>query len=202
VLDVEAAALEIRARANLASEDLPGSVDLARALGVTVRHVDPKLLRGSDACSIRLRGRPEIFVARKMSDEKLHWLVAHEISEIYLADIGYREPDVELQADGIAARLVMPTPMYRVAVEEHGLALAALASDFLVDQTAAAIRLAEVEAVDLAVVVTPERVYARAPGAWPLPSEPEIRRGSLVKVPGMKPIRLTDAKRRVAFVLR
>lgn len=60
----------------------------------------------------------------------------------------------------------------------------------------------EVEAVDLAVVVTPERVYARSPSEWVVPPEPAIRRGDLVKVPGMRAIRLTDARRRVAFVLK
>lgn len=200
MLDVEAEAVEVRTRANLSSDDLPGSVDLAKALGITVRRVDARLIRGSDACSIRLHGRPEIFVAKNLSGVELHWVVAHEVSELHLAEIGYAEPDVELQADALAAALVMPRPIYRVAIEEHGLRPAALARDFLVDQTAAAIRLAEVEAVGMAVVVTPDRVYTRTPDAWPLPDEGAIRRGTLVKIPGVQPIRLTDAHRRIAFV--
>lgn len=155
LLDVDAEAEAIRARAGLSRDDLPGSVDLAVALGVNVRRVDPRLLRGSDACAIQLNGHPEIFVARKLADATLHWVVSHEVAELHLASIGYREPDVEFVADAIAAALVMPAPIYRAAIREHGHRLDALAADFLVDQTAAAIRLAEVEAVDMAVVVTP-----------------------------------------------
>lgn len=182
--------------------DLPGMVKLAKASGVLVRRVDPRLLRGSDACLIRLHGQHEIFVARKMSPERFHWAVAHELAELRLRLIGYEEPDVELVADSIAAALVMPSRVYREAIREHEGRLENLAVDFLVDQTAAALRLAEIREAEAAVVVTPQRVHARLSQEWALPDEREIRRGRLTKMPGVETVALTDAKRRTAFLVR
>jgi hypothetical protein len=202
VIDPDTEAESVRRRAGLEDEDLPSGAALANALGVNVRKVDPRLLRGSDACLIKLHGSYEIFVARKLPPVRLHWAIAHELSEMRLKEIGYELADVEQRADAIAAALVMPRSVYRVAVREYGARVDALAPDFLVDQTAAALRLAEVREAEVAVVVTPQRVYARAPEEWCLPSEAAIRRGRLAAHPDVKTVPITDAHRRTLYVVR
>jgi hypothetical protein len=186
VIDPDTEAESVRRRAGLEDEDLPSGAALANALGVNVRKVDPRLLRGSDACLIKLHGSYEIFVARKLPPVRLHWAIAHELSEMRLKEIGYELADVEQRADAIAAALVMPRSVYRVAVREYGARVDALAPDFLV----------------VAVVVTPQRVYARAPEEWCLPSEAEIRRGRLAAHPDVKTVPITDAHRRTLYVVR
>lgn len=200
MFDVEAEARVLRQRAGFEEEDAHGSVALASRLGLAVRRVDGHLLRSSDACLVRLHGRPEIFVRRMLGPERLQWVVGHELAELRLQELDYREEDVERQADTLAAALVMPRVAYRAAVREHGVAPASLAADFVVTQTAATLRLAEVHAVELAVVVTPAKVYARGEEDLVLPPEPDIRRGMLGMMPGLRAVRITDDRRRRAFV--
>lgn len=208
MLDIEAEATVLRERAGYGDDDVPGAVALAGRLHVRVRRVDATLLRGADACLFFLAGQAEIAIRRGLTPERMHWSVAHELAEMRLVEIDYREADVERQANALGAALLMPRAAFRAALRDHGGSLDALATggldalsaDFLCDQTATALRLAEVHALELAVVTTPARVYARAPEEWVLPSEREIRRGVLGAMPGIRSIRLTDARKRMAFV--
>lgn len=195
----EGEARALLAAAGYDADDAPGALAIARRLGVEVVYGDASMLGGALSSLERVGCRHVIFLRRHLPPARAHWCIAHELAELRLLELGCCDEDVERRADAIAAGLVMPWRAFRVAVEELGHAPAALAREFLVDQTAATLRLAEVCAVERAVVVTPERVYARGE-EWVLPCEAEIRRGRLEGMPGIRKVEITDDRRRRAWV--
>lgn len=199
-MDVETEARALRDRAGYSEHDAPGAVAIARRLSIPIRRVDGRIIRGVDAERVKLHGRDEIFVRHGLTEPRLQWVVGHELGELRLAEIDYREPDIEQLADAFAAALLMPRAAFREAAVERGDDLAELALDFAVDQTATALRLAETRCAEAVVVVCPSRIYARGPEGFALPPERELRRGALAAMPGVRSVRLTDARRRTAYV--
>lgn len=195
----EGEARALLAAAGYDADDAPGALAIARRLGVEVVYGDASMLGGALSSLERVGCRHVIFLRRHLPPARAHWCIAHELAELRLLELGCRDEDIERRADAIAAGLVMPWRAFRMAVEDLGRAPADLAREFLVDQTAATLRLAEVSVVGLAVVVTPERVYARGE-EWGLPVESEIRRGRLQNIPGLRAVTITDSRQRRGWV--
>lgn len=134
-------------------------------------------------------------IAAKVSDAAAGWLSAHELAEIVLDEIGYREPDVEEVADRLAASFVAPRPALRRALRWLGVDIARLAKAFRTTQSIMALRLGEVTGRPLALV-TPQRVHVRGEAfEWGTPGAlRQLLTGSLPD--GLERIAVTDAKGR------
>lgn len=204
-LDPDFEASLIRARAELGEEQVCSAHAIARALEIGIAYYPQHILRGLDAKLFHPRGRgqpPEIALRRGLTPRRRAWNILHEIAEEHLLERGYRRADVEHAADAVAAALSMPRRSFREAAAEHRLELVALSDDFAVDETAAALRLAEVGVVEAAAVIAPTRVYARSFGSFVLPHEHELRRLATARVPlpGVRKVQLVDAPRRIAVI--
>jgi hypothetical protein len=204
-LDPEVEAQLIRRAAGLDDEDVCSMHAIATALQIGIGYYPQHVLRGLDAKLFHPRGLgqpPEIALRRGLAPRRRAWWIAHEVAERHLLERGYRKEDAERAANAVAAALMMPSTAFRVAAAEHDFELVALSDDFAVDETAAALRLAEVGAVDAAAIVGPTRVYARTFGSFVIPAEPELRRlaRSELLLPGLRKVRLTDQPRRVALI--
>ncbi len=200
MIDVECEARSILERADYGRMDSPGSLALARRLGLSVREFDAHLLRGCDGETITIHGQRIIAIRRKLTPTRRQWVVAHEIGEAHLLRLDYRQDDVELCADALAGALLMPWASFREAARAGGSDLEQLAEDHMCDQTATAMRLAETAVVEAVVVVTPAKVYARALAEFVLPDEKELRRASRTGHPGMTRVQITDSRKRVALI--
>jgi hypothetical protein len=201
--DIEGAARSILETAGFSWSDLPGALAIAQGLGLQVVRAD--WLRGSDSTTSRpsASGIPTAIEVRcGLSPMRAAWCIAHEVAEIDLITVGYRGEDVEAVAETLAAALLMPRPLYQRATRELGDQVRELARAFAVPETSAALRLAEVGAVEAAAVVTPAKVYARAPGEFVLPTTAELRRLARghAAIPGVRRVSIEDAPHRVALV--
>lgn len=126
------------------------------------------------------------------------WLVLHELAEWHLQRIDYRDGDTEEQADALAAALAAPRPWYLQSLMNHGENFEALAHDFAVTETCAALRLGETTEAPVAVVA-PERVRLRGGPQWAWPSLKRIRKAARGAARGLRRHVLRDAGR-VALV--
>lgn len=200
MLDVDCEASVLYQRAGLDLDDVPAASLLARRLGAQVRRVDGVLVRRGDACKVMLHGVVVLCVRRHLTAEALRFAICHELAELRLAELDYREVDVEDVADALGAALACPRDAFRGAVREHGReAYAQLALDFTTSQTCAALRVGEVLDEPLAVVA-PRRVRVRG-GAYEWPDERELRRCARVATPGLRRAELTDDRRRVVLLV-
>lgn len=202
-IDAEAEAAFLVARAGFEPGEPADPRRVARALHVRIRRWEDRLLRGKRGLIWWPHGRsspPEIAIAKRLPIAQEPWVLAHELGELRLDEMGLHDEHVEAWANAIAACILMPRAAFKRAVREHGINIQALAVEHAVDQTATAIRLGEVGAVDAAVVVTPGRVYARAPGEFVLPPETALRKAALRGHPHLARHVLTDARRRVALL--
>lgn len=166
------------------------ALEVLRSLGV-ISPVDSRQI--CEACGVSVRRWGHAFGARagdaiwypsRASLEQRQWIVAHELGHWLLDDYGL-DPADEVRADRIAAALLMPRRTFRHARVS---ALAQLAQDHAVSQTAAAMRFGECDAVEAAYVLASDRVYARIAKA---PPEGRLRE--------MMTIEITDAQDRVAL---
>lgn len=196
---LEGEARAILERAGFDDTDAPGALAIARGLGIDVVTVPGAFMGGVSASLECIKGRYIICLPRRLPPTRANWCIAHELAELRLRELGCTEEDVEARADAIAAGLAMPWRAFRWAVGELGREPAALAEEFLVDQTAATLRLAEVCAVEVAVVVTPEQVYRRGE-EWAMPDDQLIRRQGLDGFPSARRVRITDAPRRIGWL--
>ena len=105
-------------------------------------------------------------VRKRLADAAYVWGLAHEVAEWLLKTIEhYRGPDIERQANTLAAMLLVP----RAYVLAHGARCfdADLAQTFSVTRSCLALRWAEVTGESLAVV-SPNGVHRRGPeNVWP-----------------------------------
>jgi hypothetical protein len=152
-----------------------------------------------DAYCATIGGKPTVCVKPGLSPQRAHFLICHEIAELHLGRIGYRESDVELVADQLAAAILIPRGAYRAALQARGEAWGTIALDFYATETCAALRHGEVTGTPVAVVA-PTLVRVRG-GAWTWPStDHEIRRLARRPGPGLRACRLTDDRRRVVLL--
>lgn len=150
------------------------------------------------------RGRPVIVVRRRLSPAGERWVLLHELAEHHLSTIGYREDDSEDTAEAITAALVLPSEAFRVATRDHGHRIPSLARQFIATQTAAALRIGEVEHRPVAVVA-PSHIRVRGPNseefAWPAESKlRELARARRLP-PEVRRVALTDDRRRRALLV-
>jgi len=203
MLDPDAEATAIAQRAKLEPNEPHSVIALALGLELGVAYYPHTVLRGLNSLLFWPRGRsarPEIALRRGLTPKTRTWCIAHEIAEDHLGVLDYRAPDVEQQANAIAAALLMPRLCFREQVRDWGQNLPELADQFATTETAVALRLAEVRAVDVCAVVTPATVYVRAPEEFVLPAPAELRRLARTGHPGLRKIAVTDDRRRVALI--
>jgi hypothetical protein len=179
-------------------DDAPGARALvARHLGsdaiVVLRN-----MRGRDAELVKLHGRYVVCVRAKLSPSSLRWALLHELAEWHLARAGYREPDIERQAERITAALVAPRRPFRWAVREEGdRAYESLARGFVTTETSVARRLGEVEHRPVAVVA-PTHVHVAGPEHW---EWGDVRALVRADRPGLAKVRLSDDRRRLVLLV-
>lgn len=200
--EIEGAARAIIETAGYGLDEAPGALALARGLGVQVALVD--WLRGEDSAAWdpAPSGIPRAIALRHgLSPLARAWRIAHELAEIDLRTCNYRDEDIEAAAESLAAAVLMPRAAFRAAVAEIGEDIAALAGAFAVPETAAALRLAEVGAIEAAAVVTPRIVHVRrSDEAIVMPSERELRYLARTAAPGLRRLPLTDQRDRIALL--
>lgn len=191
--EIEALAEEAIRAAGFDPADLPDAVRLARRLVGPVRTFAPACLPG-DAVLARVGGERRIYVRGRLPPIRLRWAVLHECAEALLEGGGYRERDVEVVADRLAASLGVPRPAARKACRQRGPEWRQLALDFRTTQSCAALRFGEVTGWPT-LLVTPKSVRDRGePYHWPSNEELLTRR----KIPGIVKTKLRDAPKRVA----
>ena len=199
MIDPDLEARLILRSAGLEEGEAHAAEAVAAALEISTKVYPSRVLRGDDAVLFWPRGRaapPEIALRRGMTPERAAWCVAHELAEHRLGVMGYVGEDREQLADAIAAALLMPRESYQRAATELGDCPIALAGEYATEQTAAALRLAEVGRVEAAMVVSSTRVYARSSGTFEADEE-HVRRlaSGRATMPGVRSVRLTDARR-------
>lgn len=138
---------------------------------------------------------PEIHVPWRLSDARYNEHTCHEIAEKRLRDLGYREPDVEAQANALGACYAVPRPAFQRAWRKFGRDLAQLAAYFIVTQSLVALRFGEVLGTSCALV-TPEKIHRRGQPHL-LPEDSELRRFTRSHYyPGLELVPLSDLRRR------
>jgi hypothetical protein len=129
------------------------------------------------------------------------FLLAHEVAHRTLKHTLHWHEHIELEADALAAALLVPAPALRWAVSRHGRDLALLAELFTTTQSIVHLRLGEVFSSPLALV-TPRRVHVRGEIEWG--DEDDLRARAMGKKP-VEPwfqlVPITDAPRRRGLVL-
>lgn len=188
-------ALAIRLRKEL---DVKGRVfdllELVRAMGFEVLYV--RIPGGAEGLSTRLDGRDLILIDPEgRSERRQRFTLAHELGHSLLRHTGacrphqvhgHTEEPEEVAANQFAAALLMPPSLFRDDVRRVHLRmdeLSALADDYGVSRTAAALRYARFTDDGCAIVgVTPEASWlfksSRAEGWWIRMPPPE---GSLIR---------------------
>lgn len=203
IVDPDEEARAILERADVDDAEPPNPMRLALAVtGGRVLLVAPTEVWGLGEVSVGDDGELEILVAAGQSDLERAWTLAHEVAHVHLRRGGwvggYRES--EDAADAIAAALLMPRRAFARATRQHGRrAFVGLADAFSVTETAAALRVGEVDRVPVAVIA-PTHLRVRGPEEWAWGTEEELRALARGGRPGLHRARLTDDARRVVLV--
>jgi hypothetical protein len=142
---------------------------IARAHGLRVERVTNMITDGSIA---RVAGETIISVRASAPDPR--WTLAHELGHWGMLRCGVK--DSENGADYVAAAILMPRTEFRARLREVGADLAQLALPFGVTESAAVLRMGEVDHRPLALIA-PHRVRVRGPEEWVWPDERAIRKG-------------------------
>ena len=154
-------------------------------------------LIGAPAELAMVHGEFRIALRQRIGPEAERWFLLHELGEWRLKQLDYREDDIELVAEAIAAALVLPREAYRIELREHGRHFRSLARAFLTPETAAALRLGEVTGEPVAVIA-PARIRVRGDEDWVWPPEEQLRWIAAARQmpPGVRRVVLTDDRRR------
>lgn len=183
--------------AGLDPEEPQDAVALARRLVGPVRRMPASGLPG-DAVLARVNGERRIYVRGKLTPVRLRWAVLHECAEALLDHEGYREPDVELVADRLAASLGAPMRAALRACREVGSSWSELADALAATESCAALRFGEVTHAPLALVTPCLVRYRGEEFVWP--SEGALR--SKAPGPGLAKTRLRDDRTRAVVSAR
>lgn len=177
--DLEGAAESIFFRAGVTNR-----AEIVSPIGLAQRILGPDAVRRvprlqSVASLAKIGGRHVIAVRAGLEPQYEGHGVAHELAHLVedLDGVTFTEPE----CDYIGAAIMMPREVFLECVECDS--IAQLAFNFVATQTSVVLRTAEVLGTS-AEVVTPQRTY---------------RRGRL-EGPGLRKIRLTDAKGRFAHL--
>jgi len=189
--DAEGEALYLYERAGADPAEPPGPHALAAALGLRIEHGG----RGIVGDAMLVDGT--IRVRRRLPPAREGFAVAHELAEWALA--GHLDEEAEASANLLAACLLMPRPAVLAAVSAIGRDLAALASAFVVTETAMALRLAEIDGTPTLVVSRSWAWVRGEPFGWPESVEGARRLAKCTPPEGLTLERLTDDPRRVVI---
>lgn len=166
---------------------------IARALGIDVAYVTGMIDRGGLA---EAGGRWFIGIRRSLPDAYREHTIGHELAHWWARTNGV--VDTEEQADYVGAALQMPRGAFFSVARETACALSDLAVAFGTTETAAALRLGELERAPVAVVA-PVQVRVRGPEEWAWPDADTLRRWARNGRPGLSKARLRDDRRRVVL---
>lgn len=144
-------------------------------------------------------GGSPVFVANAVLPEQLRWWVwFHEAAHYERGTTcrrhgGSREYE-ELICDAVGAAAMMARPAFQARLNELGVDLAQLATDFRTTQTSVARRIGEVEGRPVAVrLARRAEPYLAGPEWWAATAE-DVRRLERGERPDVTKIRLSDAK--------
>lgn len=165
---------------------------IARAHGIRIIRVPYQRVDGMLAW---VDGVPTIGVRASARDPR--WTVAHELGHYGLLRCGVE--NTEDGANYIAGAILMPSIEFRERLRQVGPDPVQLALPFDVSQSAAMLRLGEVDGRPLALVA-PLSVRVRGPEEWVWPDEQALRAAAATGLPGLAKVRLRDDRRRVALV--
>jgi hypothetical protein len=191
----EAESRALYERAGFTLNDTPGMFMLVRCIlgaAAIVTHT------GLTTPGRFLPKQRQIWLREGLSAVQAEFVLAHELAEFALHELGYQEPDKDQQCDAIAARLVCPRTAFQRAIRAVGDDLPQLANGFLTTQSVAALRLGETTGRPV-VLITERHVHARG-DAFEWGTVTQIRRAARVGVPGLERRDLTDAPRRVVLL--
>lgn len=199
--EIEGTAEALYRMAGLDSGDGAKPLELARRLlgPSSVRVVHAAALIGDGAFAV-VNGEPRIYVRAKLPRNRRRWLLSHELAEWWLWRERYREPDVELLADALAAALIAPRQLFLRAVRRDGQQLPLLALRFNVTESCAALRVGETTGTPTALLAPSRPIRFRGDErAWP--NEAELWRAAraATELPGIARSKLTDEPRRVVL---
>jgi hypothetical protein len=184
-------------KAGFASDETPSPFTIA------VRVLGPGALVATPGLGRPARFMPnlrQIHLLPKVGASRARFLVAHELGEMLLTDLGYTGDDREAICDAIAAALICPRAPFRAAIREHGREFTVLAQEFRTTQSVALLRYGECAGTPVALVTERHILVRGEPWGWP--SAGEIRRLAVAQlVPTQLERRpITDARRRVALL--
>ncbi len=127
--------------------------------------------------------------------------VAHELGHFLIRRAGLLIEDEEAAANYLAGALLAPRRTFREALRTVGHRLPELAEMFAMTETAAALRIGEVEGTPIAVVA-PRHVRVRGPESWQWPDERTLRAWARAReLPGITKIRLRDDPHRIVLAV-
>lgn len=201
--EIEGIARGIYGEAREDVDDPPGTVTLARRIlgqdAVRPAFIDNMV---GDAMLVREWDRWIIVVRRRLTFERLNWVVGHELGEWALRREGYEEDDRETIANGVAGALAMPQTIFARMFRANGFDLSWMAAEFIVPEGAVALRVGEVVGEPVALV-TPKRIHRRDERNE-LPANDDLRRLSRQTLDAWHPVtavRCRDAANTYAFRL-
>lgn len=141
----------------------------------------------------------QIWIHPRLSRAFRRFVIAHELAELRLRELDYRESDVERVADALAGALVAPRRAYQRRLREHGEDLPRLAKAFCASQTCIALRHAEVTGAAVAVL-SRTRAYVRDGDSFRWPHEERLRAMLSSLPPRVRRVDLTDSRKRLALI--
>jgi hypothetical protein len=188
----EGEARELLRRAGFDTHDMPGILELARALlgaSAVLSHT------GLRAPAKYLPKQRQLWVRAGVNPRRARYLIAHELAEFWLLETGYSGDDFEAMCDAIASAIVCPRDAFRAGLRSFGLDLPQLAETFETSQSVVVLRFGEVTLTPVALA-TERHVHIRGEEfAWG-----DVRRLVRTGAPGLERRRMTDTLTRVALI--
>lgn len=197
-LELEGIAAAMLREGGQESDEAPQLGRLATAL-LGPNSVEYTLACPGDGALVRVHGQWRIYVRHRLSIERRAFAVAHELVEWWLRTReNYLGEDVEHCANYGAAAILAPRRAFLIALRALGSDLTALADEFGITESHAALREAEVTRIPRALV-SPALVRVRGDESFVWPDEQTIRGWARRARPGIRKIRLKDDPRRVVL---
>lgn len=199
--ETEGEAMGLYREAKEDPDEPPGAVAIARKIlgrdAIRTAWVEGLV----DGASLRREnGRWLIYVSRRLTFAELNFAVAHELGELALSRVGYREDNREHIANAIAGALILPRPAFQRAYTASGFCLADIAAEFIAPEGAVALRVGEVQGEPVALL-TSSRIHRRDPHN-DLPNDTDLRRLARQTLDPWHPVQMVrcgDAMGSVAF---
>ncbi len=190
--EAEQIALEITQKGGGDDRDPPPLRQVVRAAGMRI-HITKGLV--TESAKATVNGERGIYLRPRLHPVRARFVTLHEVVEEEFDRLGLHGDGREESVNYVAAAINCPRGAFLRAVHA-GLTLSQLGALFIASQTMVALRRAELLKEPRAVVC-PHRVYVR----WDGLTEADARTVLAQRRPGVRKIRLTDQRHRVALAL-